>query len=174
MLYGNDNYEVPIGCEHVTIKCGDIIESEAQTVVNTVNCVGVMGTGLALQFKNLYPRMFNEYKMLCDAGQINVGTLYLYRIPNTERIILNFPTKTHYKYGSKIEYIVSGLRKFNDIYKKAGITSAAFPMLGCRNGGLRMIEVFPLMCDFFRDVDIPIEIWFYLDKTPKVESGPLF
>lgn len=176
MGHGEYNITLPeTNAENVTIKCGNILNADTQTVVNTVNCVGVMGKGLAAEFSKKYPDMYAAYKQLCDAGKIKIGTLHLYRIPNSDRCILNFPTKDHWRFGSKIEYLVAGLRKFVDTYKKAGITSIAFPMLGCRNGGLKQSDVFPLMCGFFQQVDIPVEIWFYVEEPEeKVESFELF
>ena len=136
--YGKYDLQIPdSGIDNVTVKVGDIMEAKTQTIVNTVNCVGIMGTGLAKQMKVRYPGMFERYKELCDMGKLNIGSLYLYKIPDSDRMILNFPTKEHWKNGSRIEYIVAGLRKFCDKYEDFGISSIAFPMLGCRNGGLK-------------------------------------
>lgn len=168
-LFIPENFPYP----HIEIKIGDLLTSNAQTLVNTVNCVGIMGKGLALQFKNRYPQMFDRYKDLCDMGKITVGSLFLYSIPGSYKKILNFPTKDHWRNGSKIEYIVSGLRKFVDRYHEFEITSVAFPMLGCRNGGLKKSAVYPIMIEFLKGVDIPVEIWF-LDNTPAPVCNPLF
>ena len=87
-----------------------IFDSPAQTIVNTVNTVGVMGKGIALSFKMLYPAMFEEYHRLCLAGKLDIGKLHVYRTPN--KIIVNFPTKKHWRAPSHPEYIELGLQAF--------------------------------------------------------------
>lgn len=158
---------------HITVCTGDIFDSPAQTLVNTVNCVGVMGKGLALQFKERYPSMFKRYKEICDMGKLEPGKLFIYNIPESYKKILNFPTKAHWRDGSKMDYIAAGLRKFVDKYKDYGISSVAFPMLGCRNGGLRYSDVFPVMLEFLKVVEIPVEIWF-MENKPDPQMDALF
>lgn len=133
-----------------------IFDSPAQTLVNTVNTVGVMGKGVAKECKLRYPRMFNEYRELCRSERLNVGDLHLWKSDN--RWILNFPTKTTWKKPSRIEFIEAGLQTFVKSYKDLGITSASFPPLGCGNGNLDWEEVRPLMVSYLRDVSIPIYI----------------
>lgn len=145
---------------------GNIFNSKAQTIVNTVNCVGVMGKGIALVFKLRYPKMFNEYAVLCKKHMISPGKLWIYKGEPGAPWVLNFPTKFHWKYPSKIEYIESGLQKFVDTYKERGITSIAFPMLGTHNGGLDKDEVRSLMERYLNKCDIPIEIYDYDPSTP--------
>lgn len=145
---------------------GNIFNSKAQTIVNTVNCVGVMGKGIALVFKLRYPKMFDEYAGLCKQHLISPGKLWIYKGELNAPWVLNFPTKFHWKYPSKIEYIESGLQKFVDTYKKKGITSIAFPMLGTHNGGLDKEEVSSLMERYLNRCDIPIEIYDYDPKAP--------
>ncbi len=130
--------------------------SPAQTLVNTVNTVGVMGKGIALEFKKRYPRMFERYRMFCDDGSLTVGKLQLYKTPN--KWILNFPTKEHWRGPSKLEWIESGLRRFAETYRERGIISASFPMLGCGNGGLPWDEVGPLMKRYLDPLPIPVFI----------------
>jgi O-acetyl-ADP-ribose deacetylase (regulator of RNase III) len=125
---------------HIT---GDIFNSSAQVVVNTVNCKGVMGKGLALRFKRKYPRMFKEYKRECASGRVRPGKLLLYKTPH--RWILNFPTKDDWRKKSKLEYVELGLQMFVANYREWGIRSIAFPRLGCDLGGLDWNEVRPLM-----------------------------
>ena len=86
------------------IKNKNIFDSQCQTIVNTVNCVGVMGKGLALEMKKRYPNMFDKYKDYCDKGLIDIGKLWLYK-HSDDKWILNFPTKKHWKNGSEYEYI---------------------------------------------------------------------
>lgn len=145
----------------ITYKQGSLFDGNEQTIVNTVNCVGVMGKGIALEFKKQYPDMFTKYKSFCDRKMLNIGDLYLYTSP--DRMILNFPTKYHWRNKSKLSYIEDGLKKFVDTYKDKGITSIAFPLLGCQNGGLDWeSQVKPLMESYLSDLnDIYIVIYLY-------------
>lgn len=120
------------------------VESDVQTLVNTINCVGVMGKGIALEFKNRYPAMFDKYKSFCDKGVFKPGVLWIYKADDG-KWVLNFPTKVDWKNPSEIEYIEEGLKKFVEIWEDKGIKSIAFPLLGCSNGGLNPDEVIPLM-----------------------------
>lgn len=140
---------------------GNIFNTKAQTIVNTINCVGVMGKGIALVYKLRYPNMFDLYKEYCKAKLISIGKLWLYKGGEDAPWVLNFPTKYHWKYPSKIEYIEKGLQKFVDTYKAKGITSIAFPMLGTHNGGLDKDTVLTLMEKYLSQCDIPIEIYEY-------------
>lgn len=140
----------------ITYMESSVFESPAQTLVNTVNTVGVMGKGIAKEFKARYPRMYTEYRGLCDRRMLKVGQLHLWR--SDTRWVLNFPTKTTWKLPSKIEYIEAGLVKFCHSYKSLGISSASFPPLGCGNGNLDWADVKPLMEKHLSRVDIPIYI----------------
>lgn len=150
----------------ITVTKGNIFNAKAQTIVNTVNCVGVMGKGIALVFKLKYPAMFDEYADLCKRHLIQPGKLWIYKgVPN-EPWVLNFPTKFHWKYPSKIEYLELGLQKFVDTYQDKGITSIAFPMLGTHNGGLPKEDVLELMTKYLSQCSIPIEIFDYDPSAP--------
>lgn len=140
------------------VKIGDIFESKAKTLVNSVNCVGVMGKGVAKEFKKKYPKMFEEYVVLCRSGEVKPGVPYYYEdlLGNS---ILNFPTKNHWRSPSKLSYIVKGLKWFKENYQIYGITSIAFPPLGCGNGGLEWKIVGPIMYSILRDIPINIEIY---------------
>jgi O-acetyl-ADP-ribose deacetylase (regulator of RNase III) len=131
-----------------------LFESPAQTLVNTVNTVGVMGKGIAAEFKRRYPLMYESYREFCKRGELAVGKLYLYRSPN--KWVLNFPTKTDWRQPSRLEWIEAGLKKFVATYTDQGITSASFPMLGCGNGQLQWSAVQPLMEQHLSVVTIPI------------------
>lgn len=122
----------------------NIFDSQCQTIVNTVNCVGVMGKGLALEMKNRYPDMFDKYKDYCNKNLIDIGKLWLYK-HSDEKWILNFPTKKHWKNKSEYEYIEEGMKKFVETYKDKNINTIAFPMLGCNNGGLEKDIVLQIM-----------------------------
>lgn len=147
--------------DNITIVRGNIFNTKAQTVVNTVNCVGVMGKGIALVYKLRYPNMFELYQSLCKQKLITIGKLWLYKGEVDAPWVLNFPTKFHWKYPSKIEYIEKGLQKFVETYQDHGITSVAFPMLGTYNGGLDKTEVMALMIKYLSQCHIPIEIYEY-------------
>ena len=135
---------------------GDLFESQAQTIANPVNCVGVMGKGLALEFKKRYPLMFEDYKARCKAKKVKTGIPYIYR--ESVPWILNFPTKSIWMHPSKIQYISDGLRLLVDYHKEWGIKSLACPALGCGLGGLKFTEVWPVMEFHFEQMDIPIEV----------------
>ena len=138
---------------------GNIFTSSCQTRVNTINCVGVMGAGIALEFKLRYPEMFAKYVQLCEQKQIEIGKLWLYK--NTANWVLNFPTKQHWKYPSKIDYLQRGLEKFRQTYQAKGIESIAFPILGASKGSLPEDKVLTLMEDYLKDCTIPVEIYQY-------------
>lgn len=140
------------------IKIGNIFDSNAKTLVNTVNCVGVMGKGIALDFKKRYPAMFDEYISLCKRGIVKPGRPYYYE-DLCGVSILNFPTKDHWRSPSKLSYIESGLQWFREHYKEYKITSIAFPPLGCGNGGLTWDLVGPLMYSMLKDLPIAVEIY---------------
>lgn len=148
----------------ITIKSGDIFASNAQTLVNAVNCVGVMGKGVALEFKKRYPYMFKKYAKLCAEKQIKPGVPHYYS-DATGASIINFPTKYHWREPSKLLYIKNGLEWFRDNYRRLGIMSVAFPALGCGNGGLLWGIVSELMCETLRDLPIEIEIYAPLDAN---------
>lgn len=114
---------------------GDLFSSKAQTLVNTVNCVGVMGKGVALEFKKRFPSLFEDYAELCKHKQVKLGEPYLYRGAGN-KLVLNFPTKGHWRSPSRLANIEAGLDYFVKHYAEWGITSIAFPPLGCGNGGL--------------------------------------
>lgn len=144
---------------------GNIFNSKAQTIVNTVNCVGVMGKGIALVFKLRYPKMFDLYKDHCKSKLIGIGKLWLYKGEENAPWVLNFPTKFHWKYPSKIEYLEKGLEKFCLTYKDHGITSIAFPLLGTHNGGLDKDTVLNLMEEYLGKCEIDIEIYEYVPEA---------
>ena len=144
---------------------GNIFDSPAQVIVNTVNTVGVMGKGIALEFKNRYPQMFEKYKTACEKHMLTIGKLMLVSAP--DHMLLLFPTKENWRYPSKISYIEQGLKRFCDNYAQRGITSIAFPKLGCGNGELDWNEVHPLMERYLKD--LPIDVYIYLDKGKQEE-----
>ena len=140
------------------ILIGNLFDSKAQTLVNTVNCVGVMGKGIALEFKKRYPLMFDEYSNKCKLKEVKPGTPYLYQ-DITGVSVLNFPTKDNWRSPSKLSYIVDGLDWFVRNYEQLGIRSIAFPPLGCGNGGLTWELVGPIMYNKLSTLPIDIEIY---------------
>lgn len=146
-------------------KRGNLFNTRMQVLVNTVNTVGVMGAGVALTTKMIFPKMFQQYKKFCKDHLFNIGQLWLYT--NSNRwAILNFPTKKHWMDKSEIEWIHMGLRNFTKTYEERGIKEIAFPMLGCNNGGLSVNEVYPVMMSYLDPLPIPIEIWLHDETAP--------
>ncbi len=139
---------------------GDLFSSPAQVLVNTVNTVGVMGKGIALEFKKRYPGMFKQYKELCDKHKLVMGKLMIWYEP--DHWLLLFPTKEHWRNPSKLEYIEKGLMTFARKYADYNISSIAFPKLGCGNGELDWNDVKSLMEKYLKD--LPIEVFIYLGK----------
>jgi O-acetyl-ADP-ribose deacetylase (regulator of RNase III) len=135
-----------------------MFKSNAQTLVNTVNCVGIMGKGIALEFKNRFPEMFEDYRRRCDAGQVKLGKPYLFKRPSPPWI-LNFPTKDHWRSVSKIEDIVHALEYLKAHYKEWGITALAVPPLGCGQGQLEWRVVGPALYRHLMELDIPVELY---------------
>lgn len=142
----------------IRVLIGDMFDSEAQTLVNTVNCVGIMGKGIALEFKKRYPDMFEDYAKRCKSGQVSLRTPYIYRslLPPW---ILNFPTKGHWKAVSKLSDIIAGLDHLERNYKEWGIASIACPALGCSNGQLEWRVVGPTLFQRLSRLDIPVDLY---------------
>lgn len=148
----------------ITYVLGDLFVSPASVLVNTVNTVGVMGRGIAKDFKAYFPAMFDEYQRLCETGQLTIGSLYLYR--TLHKSVLNFPTKRHWRRKSRLEDIEAGLRTFVATYAEYGITDIAFPQLGCGNGELDWeSQVQPLMERYLKPLPIAIYIHIYDAKA---------
>lgn len=148
----------------LTTKKGNIFTTQCQTIVNTINCVGVMGAGIAFEFKLRTPEMFETYKKHCKNKSISIGKLWLYKLSDNTKTtgysqILNFPTKHHWKYPSKLDYLEQGLENFVNTYQKRGITSIAFPLLGADKGGIPAEQSQQLMQHYLQKCQIPVEIW---------------
>jgi O-acetyl-ADP-ribose deacetylase (regulator of RNase III) len=137
---------------------GDLFESRAQTLVNTVNCVGVMGKGVAEQFKLRFPAMFDDYKSRTDRKAVRLGEPYLYRDQLGAQII-NFPTKDHWRSPSRIADIERGLDYLATHVAEWKIASMALPPLGCGNGGLEWSEVGPLIYSKLHGLPIDVEVY---------------
>ena len=123
---------------------GDILEADVQALVNTVNTVGVMGRGIALQFKKAFPENDKAYRRVCLLKKLEPGMVFTYdmNILHNPRYIINFPTKRHWREKSKMEYIESGLHALVGEINRLGIESIALPPLGCGLGGLDWGQVY--------------------------------
>ena len=141
----------------VDVIIGDILESKAQTLINTVNCVGVMGKGIALEFKKRFPSMYRDYVKRCNAGEVKLGLPYIYRELSPPWII-NFPTKNHWRQVTNLDDIIRGMKYIVDHYKEWGVTSLAVPPLGCGEGQLEWRIVGPTMYRYLKQLDIPVEL----------------
>jgi len=139
---------------------GNIFESEAEVIVITVNCVGVMGAGIALDAKYRWPEIENKYVTECAEGRFSIGDIF-WGQTNKQHVAL-FPTKNHWKLPSKIGYLESGLSTLrNDLVKKS-FRSVALPQLGCSHGGLDWKEVRPKIVRSLDNVpDLKVELWSY-------------
>jgi O-acetyl-ADP-ribose deacetylase (regulator of RNase III) len=131
---------------------GNLITAEVDALVNTVNTEGIMGKGLALQFKKAFPDAFAEYERACKDGSVNVGRMHVVRRLASPRFIINFPTKKHWRYPSKLEYIEAGLEDLVTRVRELEIGSIAIPPLGCGNGGLDWNDVKPRIVGAFRSL----------------------
>ncbi|MHB1629790.1 MAG: type II toxin-antitoxin system antitoxin DNA ADP-ribosyl glycohydrolase DarG [Bacilli bacterium] len=141
---------------------GNLLSAKAEALVNTVNCVGVMGKGIALQFKQAYPTNFKAYESACKAKKVQPGHMFITDIGSREnpKYIINFPTKRHWKSKSTLEAIQMGLRALIADVQRLKLTSIAIPPLGCGNGGLRWDEVRPLIEEAFRPLqDVHVIIY---------------
>jgi len=156
----------------IVVKTGDLFKSSAQTFVNTVNCVGIMGKGVALGFKQRFPDMFQDYIKRCAAHQVKLGQPYLYKRVVTPWI-LNFPTKDHWRSVSRLKDIVTGLKYLQQHFRSWDIESLAVPPLGCGQGQLEWSIVGPTLYRHLKQLDIPVELYAPFD-TPREELSPDF
>lgn len=146
---------------------GNIFNTKAMAVVNTVNCVGAMGKGIALDFKLRFPEMFKEYQRICFQHLLKPGQILPYK--KSTPIILNFAIKDDWKDASKVEWIEETLQKFVNNYKKLGITSIAFPWMGAMNGGIPIEIIKELTRKYLSSLeDIEIEVYDFDPNVPCV------
>jgi len=129
----------------IEFRQDNIFTADVEALVNTVNCVGVMGRGIALQFRKAFPENFAAYKAACDRGEVRPGKLFIHPLGQltNPRYIINFPTKDHWKGNSRIEYIDSGLKEMVEAVRQLDVHSIAIPPLGCGLGGLTWADVRP-------------------------------
>lgn len=124
----------------------DILSAKVDALVNPVNCMGVMGAGLALQFKQIYPSMFQAYAEACLKGQVRIGAIHVWATDSAvPKYIFNFPTKEHWQQPSRLEFIAQGAEALAQSCVRLQIKTLAVPKLGCGLGGLQWVEVKPLI-----------------------------
>ena len=157
---------------NVEVVVGDLFEAPVQTLVNTVNCVGVMGKGVALAFRRRFPVMYADYVARCERGEVKLGLPYLYRNPEPPHV-LNFPTKGHWRSVSRLRDILAGLEYLERHYRDWGITSLAVPPLGCGQGALDWHTVGPRLYQHLSRLEIPVTLYAPFE-TPHAELTPRY
>ncbi len=150
---------------------GDILKADAEALVNTVNCVGVMGRGVALQFRKAFPENFKAYKNACDKKQLHPGTMFVYDLNRFQnpRYVVNFPTKRHWKGKSKIEDIAAGLEALVHEVSTRNVRSIAIPPLGCGLGGLDWTQVKQIIAKAFSHVPDVLVLLYEPAGAPEAE-----
>ncbi len=149
------------------VKTGSLFESEAEALVNPVNTEGVMGAGLAREFRNRYPDMYREYQRICARGMLDVGTMHFWLTGSKEpQFIVNFPTKRSWRQPSQLEWIERGLDELKRHLLLRSITSVAIPALGCGHGGLAWAPVRRQIHHRFASTD-KIQVWAYAPQTAR-------
>jgi O-acetyl-ADP-ribose deacetylase (regulator of RNase III) len=159
----------------ISITNGNIIEANAEALVNTVNCVGYMGKVMALQFKQAYPDNFNAYARTCRSNDIKPGKMFIFETGQmfNPKYIINFPTKRHWRGESRLEDIESGLKALIQVVKKLNIRSIAVPPLGCGLGGLKWSVVRPMIEQAFSDLP-DIHMYLYAPQgAPDAKAMPV-
>ncbi|MEP0868602.1 macro domain-containing protein [Trichocoleus desertorum AS-A10] len=142
---------------------GNILESTAECLVNTVNCEGYMGKGIAYQFKLRFPKNNSEYIKACKSGELRIGKIHYYCEDN--KLILNFPTKNKWREKSKHEYIHQGLSELIDLIDSLSIKSIAIPPLGCGNGGLNWSDIRPVILEYLEPLSNSVDVFIYEPST---------
>lgn len=148
----------------INIVQGDLFKGDYDILINTVNCVGAMGKGIAFKFKKLYPQMYKEYKNKCDARFIEIGKMWIWFDERTKKIIINFPTKYDWRKKSEYSWIDLGL---DDLYKELSKIvdkydkpiRVGIPALGCSNGGLDWTVVKTMIENKLKDVNLHIDLF---------------
>ena len=149
---------------------GDMFETPADIRVNTVNCVGVMGAGVALAFKTRYPDMFRDYKHACEAGEVQPGKLHVWKSLTGDWII-NFPTKRHWRENSRYEDIAAGLVALRNYLSTQGKVTVALPALGCGHGGLDWTRVSRMIGEHLNGLDAEIVVFEPADSRAAGEKA---
>ena len=146
----------------ITYKNGNLLADDAEILVNTVNTVGVMGKGIALAFKKAFPYNYELYAHACKIGTMAIGSMLLVEDVNLiygRKLILNFPTKTHWRKPSEYDYIRRGLKGMVDLLGMMPEKTIAIPALGCGNGGLDWVAVRQMIADSLSELDMDIRVY---------------
>lgn len=159
----------------IEVEAGNLLSADTEALVNTVNTVGVMGKGIALQFRRAYPDNFRTYQAACKKGNVRLGQMLVYETGaiSGPKYIINFPTKKHWKSRSKLADIQAGLEDLRQVIIERDIKSVAVPPLGCGNGGLDWADVYPLIRQALGDL-LDIGVLIYPPAgAPDVSSMPI-
>ncbi len=145
----------------VTFATGNLLEADVDALVNTVNTKGVMGKGVALQFKRAFPENYKAYRVACAAGRVQLGRMFVYATGRLERprYIINFPTKDHWRSRSRLADIESGLEDLRRVLAELEVESVALPPLGCGLGGLRWSDVRPRIEQALADLPVRVLVF---------------
>jgi O-acetyl-ADP-ribose deacetylase (regulator of RNase III) len=146
----------------IQYKIGNLLDSNADALVNTVNTDGIMGKGIALQFKNQFPNNYKQYVKACKNNEIGIGKLFVFEeqtLLKGKKVIINFPTKTSWRKPSEYLYIEKGLTDLVKIIREKKIKSIAIPPLGAGNGGLNWSNVKEILQTYLQNVDCDIQIF---------------
>ena len=146
----------------IVYKKGNLFADEASALVNTVNMMGVMGKGIALQFKKEFPWNYRVYVDACQGGLVGIGKLLVMDDTSEnygEKLIINFATKIHWSKPSEYAYIEAGLRALDKVIDDHSIKSIAIPAMGCGNGGLNWHFVKPMMEKYLSGLNITVNIY---------------
>lgn len=138
----------------ITEVDGNLLEADVDALVNAVNTVGVMGKGIALDFRHAFPANYQAYRRACELRDVTLGTMFVVETgqPVRPRYIINFPTKGHWRARSDLGDVKTGLADLREVIVSRGIASVAVPALGCGLGGLAWTDVEPLIRDALGDL----------------------
>jgi O-acetyl-ADP-ribose deacetylase (regulator of RNase III) len=152
----------------MTRGAGDLLAQDVDALVNAVNTHGVMGRGIALQFRKAWPAMFRDYRSACRRGEVTPGRMHVWSTgaPTGPRYIVNFPTKRHWRTPSTLADIEAGLADLARVIRELGITSIAVPALGCGTGGLAWSDVEPLLVHALEPLTSTVEIHLFPPADP--------
>ena len=146
----------------IVYKSGNLLADTAEALINTVNTKGVMGKGIALAFRQAFPRNYLEYREACQKAQVGIGRLLVIQDTNPvygAKLIINLPTKTHWIYPSEYSYVEAGLHALRQFIMQYRVTSVALPALGCGNGGLNWQVVKGMVETALGDLSCDIRVY---------------